>query len=144
MNYKGPRKTDKGSLEALRARITDIEPLFKAPRGESFTVDDIPEEENEVAQTLKFARHKGAIARVGYTYIRRESGSRRKRTKWQWDERIRRELEEYWQEATKLPCGHTAHIYNDPELPEDKLGCKYCADEGKHPAFSKELVKNLI
>jgi len=146
MSKKTSQSMTVGAFTSLRYRITEIAPLFNVEYGERFTVRDIDGVGNrEISQVLKHARSHGAVRVVDTMRYERTDKSKTKNRPlnvWQWDADVRKRLEDYWENSNKLPCGHKAHIYNDPE--NEELGCRWCAEEGEHPEYSKERVRELL
>lgn len=123
-------------LTPLKNRIDEFAGILDVS-GE-FTVDDFPDDVGH--EVIHFLLQEGAIRKI--RKILNENCNPRKI--YQWDEDIRDELQEYYAERTELPCGHRAHIYNDPEVPDKKLGCKDCAADGKHPIYDRDTVRALL
>ena len=65
---------------------------------------------------------------------------------YRWNDGAKAVLEDYVEQQPKLPCpnNHRAHVYNDPKVSEDSVGCRFCAENGTHPEISKETVKQIL
>jgi len=83
------------------------------------------------------------IKKVGRTKINKQE---KPINQYRWDAAAQDKLQDYLSKMQKMPCPeqHRAHIYNDPQLPEDVLGCKFCAEDGNHPELAKETVKECL
>jgi len=129
-----------GALKSLKEDIHDYQPYLEQT-GE-WTIRDVhgrtPDNPRKVMPITRL-RHWGVIEK-----LRREKQDTQEKpiNVYQWHEEARQELVEYVERLETLPCGHRAHVYNDPEI--DGLGCKHCAEEDKHPEYSRELVKERV
>lgn len=139
---KTRKRTADGSIATLKNMIHQIEPLFTFDAGETFTHRDL---DGNHQQLLNSCTDHGALHVIGTErYQREDMTKKRKLNKYQWDPRIRQKLLEYRERMNKLPCGHRAHLWNSREVPEGKLSCKVCAENGDYPEFDKEVVREVI
>ncbi len=127
---------------ALQNRIWKCTDILYAD--EPFTRSEL-ERKHDVELHSRFWTRKSAWIVVGQVESNAD-GAKKKINQYRWDESTKRKLQKYVEEQDKLPCPeeHRAHIYNDPEIPSDKLGCRYCAENDTHPEFSKDLVRKLL
>ena len=131
-----------GCLERLKTNFERFEPLLD--RTGEWKVEELDRDNYSeyVPGIIEFLVENGALE-----VLRRENHNQKGRVcVYRWKPSVKETLQDYRSHLDTLPCprDHRAHIYNDPELPSDKLGCRYCAQEGYHPEFSKNTVKGLL
>jgi len=93
---------------------------------------DSPQNHYGAMQLLK---QTGAIEIVGRD--RGGNGGTRVCT-YQWNRPHKDYLESYLEDRNELPCGHRAHIFNDPEV---GLSCKFCDGQ---PEYDEQTVKKAL
>jgi len=136
-----------GNITKLQNNADELEPLLQKDIGEVWIAKDIDMPKRERMGILRFAVRYNAIQTVGTKLVDREGTNHKdRRNKYTWNKEARDRLQAYIDSRNELPCpeNHRAHIYNDPETPDDMLGCSYCAEEGNHPELSKETVKECL
>lgn len=130
-----------GELDKLQAKLHRYEPILEqSGRFRARDIDQSQLSEN-VGGVLEFLVHHNGIRIVDHVH---DDGDRTKYCIYEWRKDVRDCLLEYSEGQDRLPCGHRVHIYNDPNVPTNKLGCRYCADSGKHIELSKERVRELL
>lgn len=146
MSHKTSQRTRDGAVNKLKHRIHDIEPLFEIDAGETFTVRDLTVENSHAFKsTLNLCKLLGALEVVDTDSYKRPGMTKTRRINvYQWNPQMRAKLSRYREQLAELPCGHKAHIYNSREVPENKLSCKYCAEDGEYPEYAKETVREVL
>ncbi len=125
--------------------IHQLEPLFEFDAGETFVHRDATDVDHGFKSVLHTAVRLGALDVVdSHRYRREDMTKTRKVNVYQWDPKVRSILAEYKESMNTLPCGHRAHIYNSPKVPDDKLSCKICAEDDEYPAYEKDTVRELL
>lgn len=132
----------KRNQHRLRNRADQLKPAIEL--SEPFTSADIGKvtEIDHAAGVVYMLKSMGAIIQVDET----KQGNRGAYVgMYEWDEKVRDWLIELLDGMQTLPCGHRAHVFNDPELATDRLGCKHCVkNRNEHPSYSKASVRELL
>jgi len=130
-----------GQKARMKRQLHKLEPLLEL-EGE-FTYWDIAEKLDCKPGFISTLKREGLIKQVDRGIIRK---GYRPVGVYKWRKRSKQRVQEWVAQKKTIPCPqeHRAHIYNDPETPEDTLGCKYCAEQGNHPVLAKDTVRDCL
>jgi hypothetical protein len=133
-----------GGLETLKKNLDKLRPYLQASG--RWTIRDVHGENpdnHRRAHGVLLLKNQGAVRIVDRKHLGNGDGSI---NVYRWKEDVKQHLLDYLDRMDSLPCDdtHRVHIYNDPQTPDGKLGCKHCAAEGNHPEYSQEFIRELF
>lgn len=125
-----------GTMKALRNRVDEFADYLEHRR---FVAEDVQEDDRH---TPRYLKNQGAIFVVKQEYRTTENGKQRPHNLYEWNEDVRQELLDYYENRDTFPCGHRPHIWNPKGF--DGLMCQHCMERGTRTPIDKELAKDLL